>query len=44
MPVIAKLVQNFGSGWKFEQGYDLNVRYKEVVKFIKQENEDKLNK
>ena len=42
MPVMAKLVENFGSGWKFEQGYNLNVRYKEVVKFIKQENEDKL--
>tara|TARA_R110001606_G_scaffold128428_2_gene262985 strand:- start:5418 stop:5711 length:294 start_codon:yes stop_codon:yes gene_type:complete len=44
MPVMAKLVENFGSGWKFEQGYNLNVRYKEVVKFIKEENEDKLCK
>ena len=36
MPVMAKLVKDFGSGWIFEEGYDLNTRYHAVVKFIKQ--------
>jgi hypothetical protein len=36
MPVMAELVKNFGSGWIFEEGYDLNTRYHAVVKFIKQ--------
>lgn len=36
MPVIAELVKNFGSGWIFEEGYDLNTRYNAVVEFIKQ--------
>ncbi len=36
MPVMAKLVNDFGSGWQFEEGYDLNTRYNAVVKFIKQ--------
>lgn len=38
MPVMAKLVENFGDGWIFEEGYDLKVRHQEVVKFIKQIN------
>jgi len=36
MPVMAELVKRFGSGWIFEEGYDLNTRYDAVVKFIKQ--------
>ena len=36
MPVMAELVKNFGSGWIFEEGYDLNTRYNAVVEFIKQ--------
>ncbi len=35
MPVIEKLVHNYGSGWKFEEGYDLSVRHREVVRFLK---------
>tara|TARA_R110002072_G_scaffold110330_7_gene238035 strand:- start:5067 stop:5378 length:312 start_codon:yes stop_codon:yes gene_type:complete len=35
MPVIAKIVKNYGDGWIFEEGYDIKVRYKAVVKFIK---------
>ena len=38
MPVIAKLVDDFGDGWKFEEGYDLDVRYQYVVKFIEEHN------
>ena len=38
MPVIAKLVDDFGNGWKFEEGYDLDVRYQYVVKFIEEHN------
>ena len=32
MPVMAELVKNFGSGWIFEEGYDLNTRYHAVDK------------
>lgn len=35
MPVIAKIVKNYGDGWIFEEDYDIKVRYKAVVKFIK---------
>ena len=35
MPVMAKIVKNYGDGWIFEKGYDIKVRYKAVVKFIK---------
>ena len=35
MPVMAKIVKDYGDGWIFEEGYDLKVRYKAVVKFIK---------
>lgn len=38
MPVMAKLVKDFGSGWQFEEGCNLNNRYNAVVKFIKQLN------
>ena len=38
MPVIAKIVEDYGSGWSFEEGYDLDVRYKAVVNFIKEYN------
>jgi len=38
MPVMAKLVKDFGGGWQFEEGYDLNTRYNAVVKFINQLN------
>ena len=38
MPVIAKIVEEYGSGWSFEEGYDLDVRYKAVVNFIKECN------
>ena len=38
IPVMAKLVKDFGSGWTFEEGYDLNTTYHAVVEFIKQEN------
>ena len=35
MPVMAKIVKNYGDGWIFEESYDIKVRYKAVVKFIK---------
>ncbi len=41
MPVMAKLVKDFGSGWQFEEGYDLNTRYNAVVKIINQLNNEK---
>ena len=40
MPVIAKIVEDYGSGWSFEEGYDLEVRYKSVVNFIKEYNNE----
>ena len=33
MPVIAKIVKDYGEGWSFEEGYDLSVRYQSVVEF-----------
>lgn len=41
MPVMAKLVKDFGGGWQFEEGYDLNTRYNAVVKIINQLNNEK---
>jgi len=41
MPVIAKIVEDYGSGWSFEEGYDLEVRYKSVVNFIKECNNER---
>jgi hypothetical protein len=41
MPVIAKIVKDYGEGWSFEEGYDLEVRYQSVVNFIKEYNNGK---
>jgi len=41
MPVIAKIVKDYGEGWSFEEGYDLSVRYHSVVNFIKECNDEK---
>lgn len=41
MPVIAKIVEDYGSGWSFEEGYNLEVRYKSVVNFIKECNNER---
>ena len=41
MPVIAKIVKDYGEGWSFEEGYDLSVRYQSVVNFIKECNDEK---
>ena len=41
MPVIAKIVKDYGEGWSFEEGYDLSVRYQSVVEFIKTYNDEK---
>ncbi len=41
MPVIAKIVEDYGEGWSFEEGYDLEVRYQSVVNFIKECNDEK---
>ena len=41
MPVIAKIVKDYGEGWSFEEGYDLSVRYQSVVEFIKTYNNKK---
>ena len=40
MPVIAKIVKDYGDGWSFEEGYDLEVRYQSVVNFIKECNDE----
>jgi len=40
MPVIAKIVKDYGEGWSFEEGYDLSVRYQSVVEFIKTYNDE----
>ena len=40
MPVIAKIVKDYGEGWSFEEGYDLEVRYQSVVNFIKECNDE----
>tara|TARA_R110000772_G_scaffold197617_1_gene308385 strand:- start:245 stop:550 length:306 start_codon:yes stop_codon:yes gene_type:complete len=37
-PVISKIVEDYGEGWSFEEGYDLEVRYQAVVEFIKEHN------
>jgi hypothetical protein len=41
MPVISKIVEDYGEGWSFEEGYDLEVRYQSVVNFIKECNDEK---
>ena len=41
MPVIAKIVEDYGEGWSFEEGYDLEVRYQSVVNFIKECNDER---
>lgn len=41
MPVIAKIVKDYGEGWSFEEGYDLSVKYQSVVNFIKECNDEK---
>jgi len=41
MPVIAKIVNDYGEGWSFEESYDLSVRYQSVVNFIKECNDEK---
>ena len=41
MPVISKIVEDYGEGWSFEEGYDLEVRYQAVVNFIKECNDEK---
>ena len=40
MPVISKIVEDYGEGWSFEEGYDLEVRYQSVVNFIKECNDE----
>ena len=41
MPVMAKIVHEFGDGWIFEEGYNLDKRYQAVVKFINEYNKRK---
>jgi len=39
IPVCKKIVKEFGEGWLLEEGYDLSLRYKYLVRFIKEDNE-----